>query len=161
MNDVAFKDVLALVGAASILLVIFYTVQVARRAQKSLAFRLKRTAVALLLYSLTATILLHLKYPGWEVVLASFVIGLTPKLFMPPPRRSRYIRASVRRQVLERDNDGKRLDSRRQHLDHIVPYAKGGDNTALNLRVAPKHYNQRRGAKMPGLLDVLGRRPKG
>ena len=71
------------------------------------------------------------------------------------PKRSRYVRASVRRRVIARDLKGEPYDSRTHHIDHIWPHARGGSNTADNLRVIPKKDNLKKGARKPGLKDWL------
>src|ERR1700680_5046316 len=69
------------------------------------------------------------------------------------PRRSRYIRASVRHKVLARDLQGERYDSRKHHIDHIWPHSRGGSNTGDNLRVLSKKENLRKGAREPKMRD--------
>ena len=71
------------------------------------------------------------------------------------PKRSRYVQASVRRKVLARDLKGVRYDSRKHHIDHIWPHARGGSNTSDNLRVISKKDNLKKGARKPGLRDWL------
>jgi 5-methylcytosine-specific restriction endonuclease McrA len=65
--------------------------------------------------------------------------------------RSRHIPQAVRDEVFERDggrcsfigSDGKRCGSRWDlEIDHIIPYAKGGDNSADNLRLLCAAHNK-------------------
>jgi len=73
------------------------------------------------------------------------------------PRRSRYIPAAERRKVIaEYERTGRKYSSKRYHLHHEVPFARGGSNTADNLRVIDKPENLRRGAKSPW-WDLFGR----
>ena len=64
--------------------------------------------------------------------------------------RNRYIPRSTRDQVFNRDGlrctyvgpDGRCPQIRGLHLDHIVPYSRGGSNQASNLRVRCATHNQ-------------------
>ncbi len=65
--------------------------------------------------------------------------------------RSRYIPPSVRDEVFARDGgrctfigqDGRRCNSRWNiQIDHIIPYAKGGDNSTENLRLFCAKHNR-------------------
>ena len=67
------------------------------------------------------------------------------------PRKTRYIPRSVRDEVFERDGgrctfvgpNGKRCESRwNLHIDHIIPYAKGGRNSPDNLRLLCARHNR-------------------
>lgn len=78
-------------------------------------------------------------------------------LFVKPPRRDRRIPKATRRQVIARDltSKGLKWDSSRHHIDHVVPYSRGGDHSPKNLRVMEKEKNLRKGGKMPGFWDFL------
>jgi len=96
-----------------------------------------------------------------ESILFGALLGIAAGfVLVRAPERSRRIPSYVRRSVIARDLKGASFDPEIHHLDHIVPFSKGGDNSIRNLRVVPKTYNLRRGAKMPGVLDLLGRKPK-
>jgi hypothetical protein len=69
-------------------------------------------------------------------------------------RRSRYIPASTRRAVIARDLKGKPFDPRRQHIDHIWPYSRGGSNTIDNLRMIDKAQNLKKRAKRPRIWEM-------
>ncbi len=67
------------------------------------------------------------------------------------PRQSRYIKAEVVRAVWKRDQsrctwtraDGKRCNARAGlEIDHIKPYAYGGEGVASNLRLLCRAHNQ-------------------
>jgi hypothetical protein len=73
--------------------------------------------------------------------------------FVRPPNRNRVIPKRVRQAVIKRDLKGAKFDATIHHLDHIVPFSKGGDNSPVNLRVLPKRENLSRGAKMPKMKD--------
>jgi hypothetical protein len=66
-------------------------------------------------------------------------------------KRSRHIPASVRDEVFARDgvkctfvgDNGRRCNSRwNLQIDHIVPYARGGDNSLENLRLLCARHNR-------------------
>ena len=88
-----------------------------------------------------------------EVVKAQRVKNV-PKPRVPSLRKnksSRRIPASVKREVLERDNhqctycaeDGTRCSERRYlQFDHIVPFARGGSSEASNLRILCAGHNR-------------------
>jgi 5-methylcytosine-specific restriction endonuclease McrA len=70
-----------------------------------------------------------------------------------PPREStdaRYIPASVKREVWERDGgrctfvsaEGRRCESRSPEFDHIVAIARGGMSSLENLRLRCRAHNQ-------------------
>ena len=71
------------------------------------------------------------------------------------PKRRRYVPAKVRRQVIAQfeAESGEKYNSRKHHIDHIVPFSKGGSHTVVNLQVIPKRKNLKKGARLPGLLD--------
>jgi GLTT repeat (6 copies) len=68
-----------------------------------------------------------------------------------PAKRTRYTPAAVAREVFVRDGkqcsyvapDGRRCTARRcLELDHVKPWANGGEATTLNLRVLCRGHNQ-------------------
>jgi 5-methylcytosine-specific restriction endonuclease McrA len=73
-----------------------------------------------------------------------------------PSTNSRYIPKHIERATFERaqhqceavDKKGKRCEERRNlQIDHIKPYAVGGDNSEQNLRLLCSGHNQRRSFK--------------
>jgi len=71
-------------------------------------------------------------------------------------KRSRYIPRGERRKVIARfEATGQRFDPRIHHIDHVVPFARGGSNTADNLRVLRREDNLSKGSKSPW-WDFLG-----
>jgi hypothetical protein len=75
--------------------------------------------------------------------------------FVPYPQRTRRIPKHIRRAVIERDLKGEPFDPNLHHLDHIIPFSKGGDHSVANLRVMNKTENMRRGARMPHWKELL------
>jgi len=115
---------------------VFYWIQVARRKRQQMAFRLRRMAVALALYLGVIGVSVKLGRTPLDSILIGFPAGVAGGfVFVRPPRRDRRIPPSVRRAVIERDLKGEPFNSRIHHLDHIVPFSKGGDHSPENLRV--------------------------
>jgi|ERR1022692_973386 hypothetical protein len=83
-----------------------------------------------------------------------FIFGLAALLFIQR-KRTRYIPAKVRREVIARDLKGARYDSRKHHIDHKWAYSRGGSHTTDNLRVIDKTKNLKKGAKKPGLWEIF------
>lgn len=134
----------------------FYWVQVARRKRQQMAFRVRRVAVALALYLGIIGIMLKLKFPPFEAIAFGFVSAIAGGLyFVPRPQRARRIPIAVRRAVIARDLKGERFDPKVHHIDHIVPFSKGGDHSTENLRVLARSRNLERGARMPKFKDLL------
>jgi hypothetical protein len=93
-----------------------------------------------------------------ESAVDAWVETLVQKRFGVPGRKqrssnnpgSRYIAKAIKRNVFERDGwqctfvdqKGRRCDERRGlEFDHIVPYARGGESTAENLRLRCRGHN--------------------
>ena len=72
-------------------------------------------------------------------------------------KRGRYINATEKRKAIAHyELNGKKYNRRKHEFDHVVPYSKGGNNSADNLRVVDRAVNRRKGASPPW-WDVLGR----
>lgn len=139
------------IGAGAVLLV--YFLKVLRGARAGILWNLDLLARAYLVFLLMFVLALALGRTQTEaalfgVVMAAFVI-------MGSRKRSRYIPKRVRRKAIARfeAETGERYDSRIHHLDHIVPFSRGGGQTEDNLRVVPKGKNLRKGRKLPRLRD--------
>jgi hypothetical protein len=93
-----------------------------------------------------------------EAVVIGVLVGMgCGWLLVYPPKRERRISKSVRSQVIARDltSKGLKWDSEKHHIDHVVPFSRGGDHSTRNLRVLEKEKNLRKGGKMPGFRDFL------
>ncbi|MGO9256220.1 MAG: HNH endonuclease [Bryobacteraceae bacterium] len=138
---------------------LYYLLQVGRRKKGELRFRIRRGVFGLLFYLGGVFTLIKLGYKPAEALVFGFVLGIGGAFFfVRPPARSRIIPAHIKRAVIERDLKGAKFDSTIHHIDHIVPYSKGGDNSVTNLRVIPKTQNLRRGARSPELRDFVFRK---
>jgi len=134
---------------------LYYILQVGRRKKDNLRFRAHRVAVALGCYLGGFVVLTKLGYKPIEALAFGFVLGIAAGFYLVrPPVRTRVIPADVKRAVIARDLKGARFNPKIHHIDHIVPYSKGGDNSLSNLRVISKTENLRRGARMPKLRDL-------
>ena len=135
---------------------VYYWVQVARRKRQQIAFKFRRVAVAMALYVGVIGVLLKLGFSLLEAVAFGFLSAIAGGfLFVSPPRRDRRIPPAVRRAVIARDLKGERFDSRIHHIDHVVPFSKGGDHSPENLRVVSRSRNLQKGARMPRLRDLI------
>lgn len=83
-----------------------------------------------------------------------FLIAGLRELWAEPVKRKRAVPARIRRAVIARDLGDRPFDPARHHVDHIVPFARGGSHTMDNLRVIEKGRNLRKGAKYPQLWEL-------
>lgn len=145
------------VVAATVL--IWYLYQVGSRKQSRVRYKLKRIVVGMPVYVIAAIVLRsNHGFTDAQAAVISAVIAMGVLwLLVNPPKQSRRIPTAVRRAVIARDLERKGLtwDANKYHIDHIVPFSKGGDNSIRNLRVEPKAKNLRKGNKMPGLRDFI------
>ncbi len=98
------------------------------------------------------SIAIGLAVAGFFVVLADRTI---------PRRRSRHVPRIERRKAIARfeRGTGERYDPRLYDIDHVVPFSRGGSNTADNLRVVSRSKNRSKGARSPW-WDLLGGRSR-
>ena len=89
-------------------------------------------------------------------VVAGIICGLV--IINRAPKRSRNIPRPVRREVIAgfEKATGEKYDGSRHHIDHKVPFAKGGSHTLDNLEVLPRSKNLAKSNRSPW-WDVLGR----
>jgi hypothetical protein len=136
----------------------WYIIQVALRKKEAIRHKLKGAVVAITVYLVMAIVLSRQGLPAVEAVLLGALAGLgSAWLLVKPPARERRIPKGLRRQVIARDltSKGLKWDPAKHHIDHVVPFSRGGDNSLRNLRVVEKKRNLRKGGKMPSFLDFL------
>lgn len=151
------EPLLVLAAAVAVILT-WYCFQVFRRKKEWLAFKFKRVLVGETAFLGSAYLLAQNKLPVGEVMLFSLLIGFgVAFILVREPRSRRRIPKSLRQQVIARDLIAKGLkwDPEKHHIDHIVPYSRGGDTSLKNLRVVEKKRNLQKGGKMPRMRDFF------
>lgn len=89
----------------------------------------------------------------WVALIGGLIIGR----LLVPGSTSRYIPARERRKAIARyELSGRKYNSRRHDIDHRVPFSRGGNSSADNLRVTDRHTNRSKKDRSPW-WDVLGR----
>lgn len=149
---------LHIVVAIVVLIITWYLYQIASRKKGRILFKFKRLIVGEVCYIGAGFVLAKQRLPLVEAVGFSMLVGLgCAVLLVKKPPSDRRIPKALRRQVIARDltSKGLKWDPARHHIDHVVPFSRGGDNSLRNLRVIEKGRNLRKGGKMPGLLDFL------
>jgi hypothetical protein len=148
-SPVTLGDIVVISAA----LLAWYLYQIGSRRQKDLSFRLRRAAVFLVFYLPLTIILLRQGLPLLEAVAFGFLAGIgCGWLFVTAPKTSRRIPKAVRRAVIKRDLTSKGLewDPVKYHIDHVVPFSRGGDNSVRNLRFSKGTRTFRRVARCRG-----------
>lgn len=103
-----------------------------------------------------AMLLINVKHvPNDQGVAVGFIVGILVMVF--GSSRSRYIPAKERRRAIARYEleTGKKYNSRKHDLDHEIPFSKGGNSNAENLRVTDRRKNRSKGAQS-AWWDVFG-----
>lgn len=127
-----------------------HCIEIARRRRREVRFRVKRTMVSLALYLGGTFVMNAMGYGPVHSIFVGFLMGVAGGfVLVRPPSRNRRIPKRIRQAVIARDLKNVPFDPAFHHLDHIVPYSRGGDHSVENLRVLQKLDNIRRGAKMP------------
>jgi hypothetical protein len=134
---------------------LFYVVQIGKRMRELLAVKLKSAVLGLILYAIAIAVCMDRRYPPIQTLGISVAVGLLPLCLIRRPKQSRYVPTRIKRAVVQRDLRGEQYDAKRHHLDHIVPYSKGGDTSVENLRVLSRKANLKKSAKMPRVKDFL------
>jgi hypothetical protein len=144
--------VLALIVAP----IVYYRLQVARRKREIVRRNLRRVAMYFGCVLLGVGVIPKYGYSIQEAAIFSMFVGTTAALLIHGPRTDRRIPRKTRRKVIARfEATGERFDPKLHDVDHIVPFAKGGDHSEINLRVVPRSANRRRGARMPKFRDFF------
>lgn len=137
-------------------LAVFYLFLLAiRRRREAIRLALRRLLLVALAY---LGVVAYLSQTGWgasQTIIAGVLTGLVVDSFIP--RRTRYIPGTVKRRAIARweQQTGQKFNPRVHELDHVIPFSKGGSNTADNLRVVTRRENRSKGAKSPW-WDLLG-----
>jgi hypothetical protein len=135
---------------------LFYALQVGRRKKSQIKFKMRRAALALTIYLAAAILLTKSGYTPKEAITFGSVLGIAAGfVFIRPPNRTRVIPTRIKRAVITRDLKGLAFDPKLHHIDHIVPYSRGGDNSKANLRVTSNTANLRKGARMPRWKEMI------
>jgi Flp pilus assembly protein TadB len=127
-----------------------------RRRREGIRHGLRRVILVELTYLIVGFLLLAVGQSPVVAILAGIVCALL--VDRRAPARSRYIPRSERRKAVARWElrTGRKFNPRLYHVDHVVPFAKGGSSTADNLEVMERRKNLSKGAKSPW-WDLLGR----
>jgi len=156
LMDLTPREFVLIATGFGVAIVAFYIIQVGKRMRQTIAYKARRVVVGIAIYFAAIYICREQGYQPTIGVLAGLVAGLiVTRMLVSPPRKTRYIKTSDKRQLIERDLVDEEYDPTRHHFDHIVSLKKGGDSSANNLRVITKEANLKKGAKMPRLKDFL------
>lgn len=147
-------SIIAILLLASPLLL--YIFQVGRRKQAIIRFRLKRLIIGYSAFFGGIFLWVKTDHGVGESIFVGFISALAAGFYFAPyPQRTRRIPKHIRRAVIERDLKGEAFDPNIHHLDHIIPFSKGGDHSVANLRVMNRTENMRRGARMPNWKELI------
>ena len=147
---------LYVVGIVAAAIPAWYVYQIATRKKQRVRYKLKKFIVAMAVYFPTVIILIKQGLPQIEALGLGVLAGLGAAWsLIKQPKETRRIPTAIRRAVIKRDltDKGEKWNPAIHHIDHLVPFSKGGDNSLRNLRVIEKRKNLSKGAKMPGLRD--------
>jgi hypothetical protein len=136
----------------------WYLYQIGSRKMERVRYKVRRAIAALAVYLVAAVALSRQGLPPMEAASFGALAGMGAAwLLVKPPKGGRRIPTAVRREVIARDltSKGLKWDRTKHHIDHLVPFSRGGDNSVKNLRVIEKQKNLRKGGKMPGFWDFL------
>jgi hypothetical protein len=92
-------------------------------------------------------------------------ISIEESIVLPGAKKSRYIKASVKREVLQEaqhqcefvGKNGKRcLENKKLEYAHLKPFSLGGENSKANLKIYCKGHNQFDAIKIFGAKKMQG-----
>jgi hypothetical protein len=125
------------------------------RRREAIRSALRRMIAIGACYFLVVVVLAENGWKGTQAVVAGVFSALVLNALIP--RRSRYIPKSERRKAIARYESAtsRKFNPHFQEIDHVIPFSKGGSNTADNLKVVGRRANRSKGAKSPW-WDLLG-----
>lgn len=147
--------VAAAVGAS---ITAWYLYQIASRKTARVRYKLRLIAVYLPVTFITLAVLKSEGMAETTAAVFSILAGCgAAYLVTKPPKQNRRIPKAVRDAVIARDliSKGLKWDPAKYHIDHRVPFSKGGDNSMRNLCVVEKNKNLSKGNKLPGVREFL------
>lgn len=150
---VDYLNGISLIGLCGILFAVVVLARIIRATSGGLFWTLQGLFAAILVTIMVATFLSFSGSAGDLAVTMGFLAGIGA--FVMRPKRSRYIRREVRRQVIARALKGEAFNPKRRHIDHIWPHSRGGSNSADNLQVVERQANLKKGKKLPLLRDLF------
>ncbi len=138
-----------------VLVVVYLAVLSVNRRRKAIRYKFRRLIILCLTYLGVVYGVSQAGRQPLEAIVAGVLAGLAVDSFIRP--RSRYIPRLERRKVIARFEleTGRKFNSRTHEVDHVIPFAQGGGNTADNLRVVARKENRSKGSKAPW-WDLLG-----
>ncbi len=145
-------------GAVAASIAAWYLYQIASRKTARVRYKLRLIAVYLPVTFITLAVLKNEGMAETKAAVFSFLTGCgAAYLVTKPPKQSRRIPKAIRDAVIARDltSKGLKWDPAKYHIDHRVPFSRGGDNSIRNLEVKEKKKNLSKGAKMPGVREFL------
>ena len=139
--------------------VVFVAFAAIYRRRDAIRHWIARLVGVLLVYVVAVYIAAQNGMPGVQPVIVGLVVAFAFIGLFPERKRSRYIPAAEKRKAIAGHArlTGKKFRKGKDELDHDIPFAEGGNNTADNLRVRSRKENRRNGAKSPW-WDPFGRR---
>lgn len=126
------------------------------RRRESVAQKLRQAFISISVFVLTFLVFKQITHDSKTALIVAIFAELIV-IQRTRPRRTRYVSRMEKRKVVERfeRQTGQRYNSKKHHIDHVVPYSRGGGNRADNLRIRTKEENLAKSAKSPW-WDVFG-----
>src|SRR5487761_66833 len=126
-----------------------------RRRREAIRLAFRRAIITEMCYFAAVVLFAKAGAAPLEAVLAGLVAAFMADRFIPS--RSRYVKRSERKKAIARyESKTKRKFNRRiHHIDHVVPFSKGGGGTADNLQVLERKENLAKGSRTPW-WDLVG-----